>query len=86
MEQFIREYMTMLKIERNLARNSLESYQRDLNQYHSFLKDDLKINSIRNVTLGHIRTYVISLWQLTLLNELSQQFGLITIFYYLKVE
>ena len=58
MEQFIREYMTMLKIERNLARNSLESYQRDLNQYHSFLKDDLKINSIRNVTLGHIRTYV----------------------------
>jgi integrase/recombinase XerD len=58
MEQFIREYMTMLKIERNLARNSLESYQRDLNQYHSFLKNDLKINSIRNVTLGHIRTYV----------------------------
>jgi len=58
MEQFIREYMTMLKIERNLARNSLESYQRDLKQYHSFLKDDLKINSIRNVTLGHIRTYV----------------------------
>jgi integrase/recombinase XerD len=50
--------MTMLKIERNLARNSLESYQRDLNQYHSFLKNDLKINSIRNVTLGHIRTYV----------------------------
>jgi integrase/recombinase XerD len=58
MEQFIREYMTMLKIERNLARNSLESYQRDLNQYHSFLKNDLKVNSIRNVTLGHIRTYV----------------------------
>ena len=58
MEQFIREYMIMLKIERTLAQNTLESYQRDLNQYHSFLKDDLKIKSIRNVTLGHIRTYV----------------------------
>ena len=58
MEQFIREYMTMLKVERTLAQNTLESYQRDLNQYHSFLKDDLKIKSIRNVTLGHIRTYV----------------------------
>ena len=58
MEQFIREYMTMLKVERTLAQNTLESYQRDLNQYHSFLKDDLKIKSIKNVTLGDIRTYV----------------------------
>ena len=58
MEQFIREYMTMLKVERTLAQNTLESYQRDLNQYHSFLKDDLKIKSIKNVTLGHIRTYL----------------------------
>ena len=48
----------MLKVERTLAQNTLESYQRDLNQYHSFLKSDLKIKSIRNVTLGHIRTYV----------------------------
>ena len=58
MEQYIREYMTMLKVERTLAKNTLESYQRDLNQYHSFLKDDLKIKSIKNVTLGDIRTYV----------------------------
>ena len=58
MEQFIREYMTMLKVERTLARNTLESYQRDLNQYHSFLKNELEIKSIKNVTLGHIRTYV----------------------------
>ena len=58
MEQYIREYITMLKVERTLARNTLESYQRDLNQYHSFLKDDIKIKSIRNVTLGHIRTYL----------------------------
>jgi integrase/recombinase XerD len=58
MEQFIREYMKILKVERNLARNTLESYQRDLNQYHSFLSNDLKIKSIRNVTLGHIRSYI----------------------------
>ena len=58
MVQYIREYMTMLKVERTLAKNTLESYQRDLNQYHSFLKDNLKIKSISNVTLGHIRTYI----------------------------
>ena len=51
MEEFIKEYMPMLKVERTLARNTLESYQRDLNQYHSFLKDDLKIKSIRNIVI-----------------------------------
>ena len=50
--------MTMLKVERNLARNSLESYERDLQQYHQYLKTELKLKTIRNVTLGHIRSFV----------------------------
>ena len=58
MEQFIREYMTMLKAERNLARNSLESYERDLNQYHLFLHQILHLKTIRNVTLPHMRSYI----------------------------
>ena len=58
MEQFIREYMTMLKAERNLAKNSLESYERDLNQYHLFLNQILHLKTVRNVTLGHIRSYI----------------------------
>ena len=48
----------MLKVERNLARNSLESYERDLQQYHQYLKTELKLKTIRNVTLGHIRSFV----------------------------
>ncbi len=50
--------MTMLKVERNLAQNSLESYERDLLQYHDFLESELNIKSILNVTLGHIRSYL----------------------------
>ena len=48
----------MLKVERNLARNSLESYERDLIQYHDFLRKKLKLKSILDVTLGHIRSYI----------------------------
>lgn len=48
----------MLKVERNLARNSLESYERDLLQYHHYLSSELRLKTIRNVTLGHIRSYI----------------------------
>tara|TARA_Y100000590_G_C15671854_1_gene996535 strand:- start:31 stop:927 length:897 start_codon:yes stop_codon:yes gene_type:complete len=58
MKHYIRDYMTMLKVERNLAQNSLESYERDLLQYHDFLESELNIKSILNVTLGHIRSYL----------------------------
>ena len=43
MKHYIRDYMTMLKVERNLAQNSLESYERDLLQYHDFLESELKL-------------------------------------------
>lgn len=48
----------MLKVERNLAQNSIESYSIDLNQYHCFIESNLHLTTIRNVTLGHIRSYI----------------------------
>ena len=50
--------MIKLKSERRKSKNTLISYKRDLNQYHSYLDSELKIKSIINVTLGHIRSYV----------------------------
>ena len=58
MENFLKDYINMLKVERNLARNSLDSYLRDLNQYHHYLESELHLKTIYNVTLGHIRSYI----------------------------
>tara|TARA_Y100001970_G_scaffold283432_1_gene398584 strand:+ start:510 stop:1427 length:918 start_codon:yes stop_codon:yes gene_type:complete len=58
MEHFLEKYKIKLKVSSGKSENTLDSYFRDLNQYHSFLDTKLKIKSIKNVTLGNIRTYV----------------------------
>ena len=52
------EYLSILKVERNLAYNSLDSYKRDLKKYRHFVKEILNISSISDVSLGHIRSYI----------------------------
>ena len=58
MKHFINQYMNKLKSERIKSKNTLMSYERDLNQYHDYLDNELNIKSIIKVTLGHIRSYV----------------------------
>ena len=38
MEQFIKEFITILRYEKNLSDNTTESYQRDINKLVEFLK------------------------------------------------
>ena len=58
MNKYIEEYLSILKVERNLAYNSLDSYRRDLKKYRHFVKETLNISSISDVSLGHIRSYI----------------------------
>ncbi len=54
------DYLTMLRVERNMSPKTIQAYQRDINQYLAFLanKDVLSINDI---SLGMISKYVRSL-------------------------
>ena len=60
MDTHFQDYLTMLRVERNLSPRTLEAYQRDLKHYLSFIVDK-DIISLSNISQMHIREYIRSL-------------------------
>ena len=60
MDTHLQDYLTMLRVERNLSPRTLEAYQRDLKHYLSFIVDK-DIISLSNISQMHIREYIRSL-------------------------
>ena len=60
MDTHFQDYLTMLRVERNLSPRTLEAYQRDLKHYLFFIVDK-DIISLSNISQMHIREYIRSL-------------------------
>ena len=60
MDTHFQDYLTMLRVERNLSPRTLEAYQRDLKHYLSFIVDK-GVKSLSNISQMHIREYIRSL-------------------------
>ena len=60
MEEFIKEFMDYLSIERGLSKNTLESYSRDLNKYAGYLKKR-GINNLDRVKRPDIQDFMMEL-------------------------
>lgn len=59
MEGYVTEFINYLAVERGLAQNTLESYGRDLRQFHSYLQNsqmDLLKDSSRNTILNYLNS------------------------------
>lgn len=56
MQDFLKEYLSHLKIEKNLSENSIASYKIDLNKLLTFL-DEEKITDLNNVKYSHITEF-----------------------------
>lgn len=60
MEDFIKEFMDYLSVERGLSKNTLESYSRDLNKYAGYLKKK-GINNLERVKRPDIQDFMMGL-------------------------
>ena len=58
METYLEDYLTMLRIEKNLSANTITSYKTDLNRYLKFLDDKESIDDLNFIRQIHIRNFV----------------------------
>lgn len=48
----------MIRVEKNLAENTVEAYERDIGRYLKFLKEEKQVTSIRSVKDSEIRDFI----------------------------
>jgi integrase/recombinase XerD len=61
LEAYFKEYIYYLKITKNLAKNTVSSYERDLTDYLNFIKKNYDFKDYNQITNEHIKNYLKSL-------------------------
>ena len=57
MNNHFQDYLTMLRVERNVSANTIDAYRRDLKQYLGYI-DDIGIKLLYNISSDNIRDYI----------------------------
>ena len=57
METHFHDFLTMLRVERNVSDHTMDAYKRDINQYLMYL-GDLDLKNLSNVKSTHVRDYI----------------------------
>lgn len=57
-DNILKDYIIFLRIEKNLSKNTIEAYERDLKSYLKYLNIDKKIDDLNKVKQKHIRNYI----------------------------
>jgi len=66
MNLFLREYLGVLKLEKNLSNNTIISYKNDLSIFILFMKNDFGIDDPENITHSHLASFFKLLFDLGL--------------------
>ena len=57
MDTHYQDYLTMLRVERNVSPQTIDAYKRDINQYLGYLNDS-GIKNLSKIKSTHIRNYI----------------------------
>ena len=57
METHFHDFLTMLRVERNVSDHTMDAYKRDINQYLMYL-GDLDLQNLSDVKSTHVRGYI----------------------------
>lgn len=61
LEAYLKEYLYYLKITKNLAKNTILSYEKDLRDYLDFLVKNYEIRDYNQIKSEHVKNYIKSL-------------------------
>ncbi len=61
LKTYLKEYLYYLKITKNLSKNTINSYERDLKKYLKFINDNYNIKNPNRINKEHIQNYTKSL-------------------------
>ena len=77
----------MIRVEKNLAKNTVEAYERDIGRYLKFLEEEKQVTSIRHVKDNEIREFIRTLSDLELApSTLHRNFSAIRSYHNFLVE
>jgi len=57
LDTYLKEYLYYLKITKNLSKNTIASYERDLKAYIEFIKDNYQIRDLNQIQQDHIHNF-----------------------------
>ena len=57
METYFHDFLTMLRVERNVSVHTMDAYKRDINQFLTYLSD-LDLKNLTDVKSTHVRDYI----------------------------
>jgi integrase/recombinase XerD len=58
MNTYLQDYLTMLRVEKNLSPNSITAYRRDLERYLKFLETEEHLDHLGEIRQEHIRRFI----------------------------
>jgi len=82
----VESFIEMMLVERGASKNTLEAYERDLNDFKHFIKSKFPNTDLKDATKDHIEAFLVNLGRLKIADStISRKLSAIKQFYYFLI-